>query len=873
MKWLWITLFGGLAFVFSVVGPASAQDDPIWVDLDFYGASSIAGPDGSTGTRVGYYEELGVIYSIPTSEYGEEQLRPLVQRVDEYYSRSTQGRLRFRLRSWHPFAPTSDTNCSGELPSVPFVPVFPDNFISVYINASGCASGPRGGYGALGRNSTTLNQAASFVLAHEIGHNIGLLHASTRQCDLQSAGTCPLGENEVEYGVDRGIMGDWRNDTQSTMADATVYRDLDPSELLSLDVLPASRRVDFETPPARDQVVRIAAYNTGKPDVLVLRKDTKAITVAYRNDPTLAGNMPTGVEIYSENFRNEPAPLTLGTLYDGDLGYTVKVLDTQPEYAEILIMDGGEPLKKPTQPTGTLDADRVHLSWDVSLDGRSITGIEVQRASPGGTANHPWSTIPGERILRWSDSAADIESQGEYRYRVRVLTAVGATPWSDSSEVLDNVLVPGAAESVTVSPAHEAAIVRAKCPNGGGATSLTLRVRYSSDLDANPRDWAIADVPYGNGVVRGLSNGVPYGFQVACANRVGSGEYSTTVTAAPMEPPEAPIVAGYFMQRRLKPGTFELAIFLRPNPEALLNTEAISLAQEGHETNDMIKYSPWEAEDGTWRSYEVTPGETYKFFVRSMDGTGRWGPTEVLQLKALAQPTAPSDARYEDTVEGDLVTWEPSHADYAVRIEYEVTNDSGTTVICRSVETQCVVPNVDDVEYTKTIRIQAFNETVPSAVVYLAIPIHARPSPSPSPSASNWPTQEPSPSPSFSSSPGGPGLTTGPSNPIATGSIRPSTSRPASPYGTPESPQVSGNAQTIRFTKKRVHMGRRVILPARTQQGVVVKWSASPRSVCRVRAHRLLTKRTGRCSLRAFATATDRYAPIARTWKLVVRST
>ena len=173
-----------------------------------------------------------------TMDVTESVSRQIVAQVDSAFNDATAGQIRFVFRKLHPIAsPSTITLYSSSIQGATGLIPVPDKGFDgamlvgvIPLSSAVGFAGQAGGNYVMMNGIWTLNGTAPAVLAHELGHNLGLMHANSAVCTTQLPIVC----EQREYGDHSSVMGNYLN---AYVTNPMIAR-LSATELDKLKVLP-----------------------------------------------------------------------------------------------------------------------------------------------------------------------------------------------------------------------------------------------------------------------------------------------------------------------------------------------------------------------------------------------------------------------------------------------------------------------------------------------------------------------------------------------------------------------------------------------------------------------------------------------------------
>ena len=200
-----------------------------------------------------------------TMNVTEEVSRQIIAQVDLAFNDATDGQIRFTFRKLHPISfPDTATLSSGDIQKVTgLIPVADPGFdkailVGVIANTSAAKFGGQailGGNYIIMNGNWTLNSTGPGVLAHELGHSLGISHANSAVCTTQLPIVC----EQSEYGDSSSIMGNYL----STYVTNPMISRFSATELDELKVLPkeskaiAAESGDYKVAPAYSKGINL----------------------------------------------------------------------------------------------------------------------------------------------------------------------------------------------------------------------------------------------------------------------------------------------------------------------------------------------------------------------------------------------------------------------------------------------------------------------------------------------------------------------------------------------------------------------------------------------------------------------------------------
>ena len=200
-----------------------------------------------------------------TMNVTEEVSRQIVAQVDGAYNDATGGQIRFTFRKLHPVSfPDTVILSSGDIQKATgLTPVADPGFdkailVGVIANTSAAKFGGQailGGNYIIMNGYWTLNGYGPGILAHELGHSLGISHANSAVCTTQLPIVC----EQSEYGDFSSVMGTY---TSKYVTNPLISR-FSATELDELKVLPKESKAfapvsgDYKVAPAYSKGINL----------------------------------------------------------------------------------------------------------------------------------------------------------------------------------------------------------------------------------------------------------------------------------------------------------------------------------------------------------------------------------------------------------------------------------------------------------------------------------------------------------------------------------------------------------------------------------------------------------------------------------------
>ena len=330
----------------------------------------------------------------------------------------------------------------------------------------------------------------------------------------------------------------------------------------------------------------------------------------------------------------------------------------------------------PANVTGVAGYESVALSWQAPTQtgGTPVTGYFIRYSTDGGGS---WAQLPNTGSTATTATVTGLTSQAGYIFEVAAINAVGVSPWSSASSVIDPLLDPGAPSDVVGVAAYQAVELTWLAPPASPVPVTGYVVRYSDDSGAT---WS---TPVSTGSTAttydytGLAQPDFLVFQVAATNATGTSAWSAP--SAPVSPetrPSAPT--------RLKATAEDRAVTLSWDPPADLAGGTLSGYRIDIRTEATAPWRVHTASTGTGATrYRVDPlvnGIAYEFRVAAITQFGVGLFSKTVTSRPYGTPGMPTGVRATAGNASATITWDAPASDNGRSIigyRIEASSESG----------------------------------------------------------------------------------------------------------------------------------------------------------------------------------------------------
>ncbi len=283
----------------------------------------------------------------------------------------------------------------------------------------------------------------------------------------------------------------------------------------------ASHFASTDAGPALTGSITVA--NPGSAIVVVMSHVSGSVTLAARDSATeiFKDTATSGVPLICTYLLGQNASLSTGVTLGGAVKWTVAGISLNP---------GGSPPAAPTSVTvDVLDASSVAVSWSDNSDA-TITSFTLQYSTDNTFATYTQAVINAGTTA--TISAANLESNTTYYFRVRATNASGNSDWSTPSSAVI-VPVPDVPTHLTVASVGPT-VAAAGWQASSGADTYDLRYAASASFAGATTLTGITALVK---TITGLTQRQTYYLQVRGTNDAGSSAWSRPVSVRAGDPP------------------------------------------------------------------------------------------------------------------------------------------------------------------------------------------------------------------------------------------------------------------------------------------------------------------------------------------------
>ena len=193
----------------------------------------------------------------------------------------------------------------------------------------------------------------------------------------------------------------------------------------------------------------------------------------------------------------------------------------------------------PTNLSATPASGQAALTWTAPSNngGSAITDYVIEYSSSGGTS---WSTFSHTASTATSITVTGLTNGTVYTFRVSARNASGTGATSSTTTATPGA--PGAPTNLGVSlnqvsgTSHTASVTWTAPASNGGSAVTDYLIQYKQASTSTWTTFAHTASTTTSASIAGLSNSTTYDFHVAAINAVGTGPFSSTVSATTTGP-------------------------------------------------------------------------------------------------------------------------------------------------------------------------------------------------------------------------------------------------------------------------------------------------------------------------------------------------
>ena len=389
-----------LAIAFLLISPSAQAADPI---------------------RNYQIDVISIQTSLGVENVTEKNSQEIIDKINSGFNEMIPGSIRFTFRKLYPtLASNLMVNSSSQLESITGIKPKADPGYEGAILIGVITKNPANGFGGMAGGDYMLMNGGwslsnALTVTHELGHNLGLLHANSATCTTQLPIVC----DQREYGDYSSFMGNYVN---GYVSQPYISR-LSATELDKLRVLPANKR-SFALVSGTYNLSPVYSTSSDLPKVLYIPiANQNAYSVEYR--PAIGNDSSLGlsrVNSLTENWSYNNIP---------SHGLQLRILRTDTkEFPSLLPKLNNFERFETALVSDSLTGPQVHpvgKSFTLS-DGSIVTfisqdpviGAVVKVVRPTDTEAPKFSNA----IARWEPSTYWIAATGE-----RLIRKKNPTEW------------------------------------------------------------------------------------------------------------------------------------------------------------------------------------------------------------------------------------------------------------------------------------------------------------------------------------------------------------------------------------------------------------------------------------------------------------
>ena len=191
---------------------------------------------------------------------------------------------------------------------------------------------------------------------------------------------------------------------------------------------------------------------------------------------------------------------------------------------------------RPAQPTGlnaTPKNARVILRWTDPSDA-NIEKYQYRQKEGTGEFG-AWTDVPGSDATTTSFTRTGLTNGTEYSFQIRAVNPAGNSPESDTVSATPNLVAPAKPTGLAAEAGHARVTLTWDDPSDSDIASYQYRQKEG---EGEFGDWSSipdSDASTTTYLIRRLTNGVPYIFQIRAVNGGGESPASDSAEATPLE--------------------------------------------------------------------------------------------------------------------------------------------------------------------------------------------------------------------------------------------------------------------------------------------------------------------------------------------------